>query len=219
MSASEKVTSVVPPAPTAPKYGALTNGYGTSVEVERMAAKPTGGSKASQSLTSDGWKKLIARRNDRTGSSSYYVKGHLLNNHLGGPGDTWDNLTPLTQEGNNRSGDSMYYAFEKKVKAALFDDKREVTAFKVVAQYGAPSRQAEIAEIDTELKAPTISKAETTRLQVIKNTITEEQNIAINVQCTATLGKGKKHTSSELLNVPVVNSFRTVSWRNYKART
>jgi hypothetical protein len=218
MSNGRKVTTVGPQAPTAPKYGALMNGYGTSAEVERMAPKPTGGSPASQSLTSAGWKKLIARRNDQTGSSSYYVKGHLLNNHLGGPGDTWDNLTPLTQEGNNRSADSMYYAFEKKVKAALFDDKREVTAFKVVAQYGAPSRQAEIAQIDAELKLPSISKAEAARLQLIKDVITEEQNIPINAQCTATLGKGKKHTASETLNVPVANSFQTVSWRNYKVR-
>ena len=160
MSPGKTVKKISAAAGTPPVYGSLTNGYGTSVEVAQMGTKPSGGSAASQSLTSDGWKHLIKRRNDSTGSSSFYVKGHLLNNHLGGPGDTWDNLTPLTQEGNNRSGDSMYYAFEKKVKAAVFDDKRPVTEFKVVATYGAPSRQAEIAQIDSKLKQPALAASE-----------------------------------------------------------
>ena len=37
-----------------------------------MGTKPSGSSAASQSLTSDGWKQLIKRRNDSTGGSSYY---------------------------------------------------------------------------------------------------------------------------------------------------
>jgi hypothetical protein len=216
MSNGQTVTSVGPQPATPPKYGALTSGYGTSVEVERMAKKPTGG--GTPSVTSDGWKRLTYRRNDRTGSSSYYVRGHLLNHNLGGPGNTWDNLTPLTQEGNNRSSDSMYYAFEKKVKTALLDDKREVTGFKVTIQYGTPSRLADIAAIDAELQNPSLSKTKATEYRLIREVVLEEQRISTVAQCTATLGKGKKTTATETLNVTVNNSFQTVSWRDYKVK-
>lgn len=216
MSDGQTVTSVGPQRATPPKYGALTNGYGTSVEVERMAKKPTGG--GTPSVTSDGWKRLTYRRNDSTGNSSYYVRGHLLNHNLGGPGSSWDNLTPLTQEGNNRSSDSMYYAFEKKVKTALLDDKREVTGFKVTIQYGAPSRSADIAAIDAELQKPSLNKAKATEYRLIREAVLEEQRISTVAQCTATLGKGKKTTATETLNVTVNNSFQTVSWRDYKVK-
>jgi hypothetical protein len=36
----------------------------------------------------------------KDGSGSYYVKGHLLNDNLGGPGNTWANLTPLNRDAN-----------------------------------------------------------------------------------------------------------------------
>jgi hypothetical protein len=216
MSPGKTVTKVSAAKGTPPVYGSLTNGYGTSVKVAQMGTKPSGGSTASQSLTSDGWKQLIKRRNDDTGSSSYYVKGHLLNNHLGGPGDTWDNLTPLTQIGNNRSGDSMYYAFEKKVKAAVLDDKRSVTNFEVVATYDAPNRSTEISEINTHLKQPSLSVAEKKRLQAIRSVIEEEQHIPTRVDCKAKLGKGKGASADEPLNVPVDNKFQTVPWGKYK---
>jgi hypothetical protein len=216
MSNGQTVATVGPQSATPPKYGALTNGYGTSVEVERMAKKPTGG--GTPSVTSDGWKALTYRRNDSTGKSSYYVRGHLLNHNLGGPGSTWDNLTPLTQEGNNRSTDSMYYAFEKKVKTALLDDKREVTGFKVTIQYGAPSRSADIAAIDAELMKPSLSKAKAAEYRLVREVVLEEQRISTVAQCTATLGKGKKTTATEILNVTVNNSFQTVSWRDYKIK-
>ena len=217
MSPGQTVKKISAAAGTPPVYGSLTNGYGTSVDVAQMGLKPSGGSPASQSLTSDGWKALIKRRNDSGGSSSYYVKGHLLNNHLGGPGNTWDNLTPLTQVGNNRSGDSMYYAFEKKVKAAVLDDKRPVTDFKVVATYGAPSRQSELGEIDAELKKPSLSKAERRTVEAIRDVIAEEQHIPTRVDCKAKLGKGKGASADEVLNVPVENDFLTAKpWRKYR---
>jgi hypothetical protein len=216
MSPGKTVTKISAAAGTPPVYGSQTNGYGTSVDVAQMGTKPSGGSPASQSLTSDGWKKLIKRRNDNTGSSSYYVKGHLLNNHLGGPGTTWDNLTPLTQEGNNRSGDSMYYAFEKKVKAAALDDKRPVTDFKVVAIYGAPNRQGDLAQIDAKLKQPALAAKERSRLEAIRDVVFEEQHIPTRVDCKAKLGKGKGASAAEDLDVPVDNDFQTVSWDKYK---
>jgi len=218
MSPGKKVKAISAAAGTPPEYGSLTNGYGTYAKVQQMGTKPTGGSSASQTLTSAGWQALIKRRNDNTGSSSYYVKGHLLNNHLGGPGDVWKNLTPLTQEGNNRSGDSMYYAFEKKVKDAVFTEKRPVTGFQVTAIYGAPGRASELAAIDKEMKKPGTPKVEADRLQAVRDVVAEEQNIPTKVQCEATLGVGGSATKSEKLSVPVDNDFRTVTWDKYKVR-
>jgi hypothetical protein len=215
MSPGKTVAKFSPAAGTPPVYGSLTNTYGTSVAVAQLGLKPKGGSPASQSLTSDGWKRLIKRRNDSTGGSSYYVKGHLLNNHLGGPGTIWDNLTPLTQEGNNRDADSMYHAFEKKVKAAVLDEKRTVTDFKVVAIFGAPSRKAEIGEIDAELKKTSLSKADRTEYELIRDVLVEEQRIATRVDCKAKLGKSK-NAGSETLSLSVDNSFQTVTWRKYR---
>ena len=214
MSPGETVAKFSPAAGTPPVYGSLTNTYGTSVAVAQLGLKPTGGSPASQSLTSDGWERLIKRRNDRTGGSSYFVKGHLLNNHLGGPGTIWDNLTPLTQEGNNRDADSMYHAFEKKVKAAVLDEKRTVTDFKVVAIFGAPSRKAEIAEIDAKLNT-SLSKAKRTEYELIRDVIVEEQRIATRVDCKAKLGKSKS-AAAETLSLSVDNSFQTVTWQKYR---
>ncbi len=37
----------------------------------------------------------------RTGRGSYYIRGHLLNHNLGGPGK-WSNMTPLSRQGNSR---------------------------------------------------------------------------------------------------------------------
>jgi hypothetical protein len=42
----------------------------------------------------------LARR--REGNRVYYIKGHLLNENLGGPGGVPQNLTPLSQRGNQQ---------------------------------------------------------------------------------------------------------------------
>lgn len=56
--------------------------------------------------------KLLKRRE---GGRSYYVRGHLLNEHLHGPGK-WENMTPLSQKGNQKH---LEFA-ENKVKTAVF---------------------------------------------------------------------------------------------------
>jgi hypothetical protein len=55
--------------------------------------------------------KLAKRKN---GGSSYYIRGHLLNHNTHGPG-TWDNMTPLSREGNSAHESSV----ESLVKAAV----------------------------------------------------------------------------------------------------
>jgi hypothetical protein len=78
------------------------------------------------------WQTLVRRKE---GGSSLFVRGHLLNDNLGGPGNTWNNLTPLTQNANNRASDSHLNGFEKQVKKAVNDDGKQVN-FTVTAGYG-----------------------------------------------------------------------------------
>jgi DNA uptake protein ComE-like DNA-binding protein len=63
--------------------------------------------------TTDVYDKLNQRR-DSGGSASYYVRGHLLNEKLGGKG-TWINMTPLSRVGNKEHEQQ----FEAITKAAV----------------------------------------------------------------------------------------------------
>ena len=129
-------------ASTPPVYGGLHSGYGSSATVVRLAGTtpiPGGGSPSSSTDSHPGWQKL-RRRMD--GGGTYYVRGHLLNDNLGGPGNTWTNLTPLTQGANNRDGDSHLHGFETPVKNAV--DAGKAVNFQVTAQYGRPDRSGDI---------------------------------------------------------------------------
>ena len=74
-----------------------SNGYGTKMEVKNLhkSTKPPIGSVPG--VTNDGYELLKKKRN---GSSTYYILGHLLNHNLGGSGNDFRNLTPLTRKGN-----------------------------------------------------------------------------------------------------------------------
>lgn len=126
---------------TPPIYGGCIHGFGTSVNVEQLR-KVSYGSGPSKD---DGhWQILRKRMN---GGTTYYIRGHLLNDNLGGPGNTWDNLTPLTQEANNRASDSMLHMFEKQVKTEV-KEKRKTVSFTVTANYSAwPDRTNEINDL------------------------------------------------------------------------
>jgi hypothetical protein len=115
--------------PTPPIFGGLIGEYGSSATVLRLMPPFKGGSEPS--VSSDGWNSLRKRLD---GKGTYYVRGHLLNHNLGGPGNTWANLVPLTQFANNRAADSMLKVFEKPIKDAA--DKGSAINFAVTATYG-----------------------------------------------------------------------------------
>lgn len=73
------------------------NGYATKMEVKNLhkSTRPPIGSVPG--VTNDGYELLKKKRN---GSSTYYILGHLLNHNLGGSGNDFRNLTPLTRKGN-----------------------------------------------------------------------------------------------------------------------
>ncbi len=137
---------------TAPTYGSLHRGqFGTSVNVARLAPIHDMGSEtnARDAMGSTQWPKLRVRKG---GATAYYVQGHLLNKHLGGPGrGSWENLTPLSVSGNALHKNR----FETHVKQAVngrtdgynepsSDDAAQFATvnFTVTAIYGRPSRDS-----------------------------------------------------------------------------
>ncbi len=83
---------------TMPSYdGLIGNYWGRGMRVQIIKDPPPGGSRTSSSHTHTSWDALRKRKD---GGRTYYVKGHLLNNFLGGPGRNWNNLTPMTQSVN-----------------------------------------------------------------------------------------------------------------------
>ncbi len=96
---------------TEPVYGSLHEGFGTSVMVGYRALTFAKGSEPSVGNEGN-FSKINIRKN---GGGSYYVKGHLLNDNLGGPGNTWENLTPINRDANKEH----QLKFEDKVKEAV----------------------------------------------------------------------------------------------------
>lgn len=127
MPVSESTTS------SPPVCGPQVQEFGSTATVVRMAKEPfERGSSPSSGLSNDHWDALRRRGGN---NSTCYVRGHLLNDNIGGPGTTWDNLTPLTQEANNRSRQSHLRGFETQVKQAVLDHDRSVN-FVCTANYG-----------------------------------------------------------------------------------
>lgn len=85
---------------TDPTYdGSIDTMWGRGMRVQILNTPPPGGSETDAS-TNGSWSALRLRKEQRPDGRTLYVKGHLLNNHLGGPGNNWNNLTPLTQAAN-----------------------------------------------------------------------------------------------------------------------
>ena len=70
--------------------------FGTSANILYLNKKFSKNGSAPTSSNTSVYELLNLRRN---GGSSYYIKGHLLNQKMGGKGD-WNNLTPLSRSGN-----------------------------------------------------------------------------------------------------------------------
>ncbi|MCW2473909.1 DNA/RNA non-specific endonuclease [Candidatus Symbiopectobacterium sp. NZEC151] len=101
-----------------PLWGPLTGrGFGSFMQVNGLNSgnQPDGSGTDSDTLKASNasYKSLMMRRNP--GGQSYYVAGHLLRGKLGGPGDEWKNLTPLTQSTNNPSAASHLNQVEDSV--------------------------------------------------------------------------------------------------------
>ncbi|WP_372509518.1 RHS repeat-associated core domain-containing protein [Streptomyces humicola] len=111
---------------TSVKYGTLTNGAGSSMKAE---LHPNSNLKGSSPTVKPSWWP--------TGSGAtaawfqkYMVQGHLLNEKLGGPGNTLSNLTPLTKTGNLNHLNLAEWNVKKEIAAG------NVVEYEVAAHYG-----------------------------------------------------------------------------------
>lgn len=101
----------------------------------------------------------------QSGSASYYVKGHMLNDNIGGKG-VWENLTPLSREGNSNHEGNV----ESLVKAAY--NSGAVVEYNVTAQYGWGNNASSI---------PANDPHHAQKLSIIA----EEKNVPTQLKCEA----------------------------------
>nr|WP_320010955.1 DUF4157 domain-containing protein [uncultured Desulfobulbus sp.] len=155
---------------TPPVYGSPVDGFGSVASVLRLTPLHNNGSSPSSGgdMGSAHWRKLSKRKQ---GQGVYYIKGHLLNDNLGGPGNTWNNLTPLTQAANSDHKNR----FEKFVKLAVngtegaytrptADQARQqdlkTVNFVVTARYGRPARTTDVAYLRAQGNPDASDKAD-----------------------------------------------------------
>lgn len=110
-------------------YGGLNNGSGTDMHVYIDGMNdPDLGKGSSPSVTPPWWP--LAGTPERDYLSQYAVQGHLLNEHLGGPGNIMENLTPITKSTNT----THFKKIEDTVKQAVAADYG--VEYRVRAFYG-----------------------------------------------------------------------------------
>ncbi|NEO93282.1 MAG: hypothetical protein F6K56_24900, partial [Moorea sp. SIO3G5] len=83
-----------------PQFGSLNAAkFGTSMSVKGLTNQKRAEGSSPTSANNARYADLNERKSSAGSEASYYIKGHLLNEKLGGPGD-WTNLTPLSRSGN-----------------------------------------------------------------------------------------------------------------------
>ena len=194
---------------TPPAYGSLVNGFGSSASVLRLTPIHLNGSSPSRGdMGNPLWSKVATRKQ---GEGVYYIKGHLLNDNLGGPGSTWDNLTPLTQAANSDHKNN----FEKLVKRAVNGSEGPYSAptpaaaqarnlktvnFVVTARYGQESRPADIAYLRAQGNPDADDKADI---------IEGEQAIPTQLDCAAHEVLANGNAGPAVARRPVQNQIDT----------
>ena len=116
---------------TEPKYGppASPSGWGSGMVVLNLKNPPHG---SRPTVSNPFFKDLNIRRYGNVTSSStdsYYILGHLLNETLSGPGNKWENITPLSRKGNAQHVSQV----ETYVKT---EAKSKIVRYEVQARYG-----------------------------------------------------------------------------------
>lgn len=141
-------------------YGATNgNGVGTSMHAELWPGQLGKGSRPS--VQPSWWPTGSGATADWF--SKYMVQGHLLNEQVGGPGNTMSNLTPLCKSANS----AHHARVEKSVKAEVLT-KGNVVEYAVRADYGthpagkdfAPLPSAVETDIDTNYSAKLAGRIE-----------------------------------------------------------
>ena len=112
-------------------WGSPTSaGFGSSMKAKALTTKRKD-PKLKGSPPTQAPHKVYDKLNQRRqrGGASYYIRGHLLNDNVGGPGK-WFNMTPLSRQGNKLHESKA----ESIVKAGV--NSGAILEYNVVPQYG-----------------------------------------------------------------------------------
>lgn len=219
---AEATAALMPADPnrsTAPRFDTVNgDGYGKRVRIDRLTSDrghwPIRGSEPS--ARSPRWNRLAQRATDGNPGDYLYIRGHLLNHNLDGPGNLWENLTPITQTANNRGSDSMLHAFENRVKATVDerrgkDSRGQVASFDVKVDYAGRDRKADLKAIDAELAKPRSTRPKK-ELGTIRDIVVEEQALPTTITCSAEL----IHADGRRENLrAAVRNIITTGWQDY----
>src|SRR5690606_8894871 len=194
---------------TPPMYGPIRQGFGTFARVAYLQAPHDVGSEPSVTNTPE-FNDINMRRQ---GGGAFYVKGHLLNDNLGGPGSTWGNLTPLTVAANGAHKNE----FENDVKTAVNGTPARganpsskfgsVSNFSVIANYGRslPPAYSLLVNMETD-DLPSGLKPEDDPKDVAA-VLRAEQYVPTQLVCHAELTyQGQSQTT--VLDRPIVNDIQ-----------
>jgi hypothetical protein len=108
------------------------------------------------------------------GKGSYYIRGHLVNDKLGGPG-MWSNMTALSRKGNHQHEGQV----ESKVKAAF--DAGAVIRYKVEATGNQAMQVPVPADKPKFTKIPDIDN----KFGLVSQVIAAEKNVITTLKCEA----------------------------------
>lgn len=191
---TEKLFGAVPETGEIATTGTNAAGFGVSMHVKPLTHRGPEGSRPTQARHTV-YDALNMRR--KSGGSFYYVRGHLLNQQLHGPG-TWDNMTPLSVDGNSEHEREV----ESRVKRAV--DSGGIVEYEVLPQYGSqPNKSQLLTEIEN-------SDDDINQKNAKKEIVEAEDNVPLSLQCTAiTLDRQQNPDSSlglSISNVSVNNS-------------
>lgn len=174
-------------------YGGTYQGaFGTSAVIAFQQAPFKRGSEPN--VDHPTYSKINIRKD---GGGSYYVKGHLINDNLGGPGTQWANLTPLNRDANK----DHQLQFEDIVKNAVngtaarginteaLSKQGYTKGFGVTVTYGRSEVPA-LTHLKDESKDDLPPGADPGwNMQELKELLEAEKTVPSMIRCTATIKK------------------------------
>ena len=195
----------VPPA-SAPRYGSLRQGFGRSVDMDTLTSHIPPGSEPS--VESALWNRLKRRK---VGDGTYYIRGHLLNHHVGGPGYSWANLTPITGSANTTMSSQVEEPAKRAVAAGA------VLEYRVEAVY--PRNLTKNQALLNRINQIVGSGTPPPELAAKRDVIQAEQDLPSEVKCTTKLKDGVQQPRpagfSDKVNHPIPNTIREDSLTQY----
>jgi hypothetical protein len=170
------IASTFLPASNVPRHGPLTGrGFGSFVEANLVPGQFKEGTRTGGAPGNTTWDSLKLRRN--SSGDQLYVQGHLLNFHLGGKGDEWSNLVPLTQKANMKHSSVV----EESVKTAANTPGQEVV-YRVRPVYGSWPWQWPAAMVNM-LTSPLVTFATSGAFGELAKLHEAEQHVPSEIQC------------------------------------